>query len=373
MKNIDEEYKYQYPSNLGAKPMFLFWTGRDTVIIVFAGLISAYFLFSLGTPVPTAATVCYVILTMQISGDSRNLAQYIQGVFTYIGNPIEWIYRPENNSETFESSQQHVSRRQKKNAHEKQQKTVINREAKKHQKDNERAKVLQEKNKQKLAKKEQRRKMAELNKLDKKEKSSFSLKNLLLKNAIAVLFLIVIVVLLGYIFLRGKVVNDSSTAQIDLNYTKSTDIEWYSGSVDPLTFIDYDSSTQGITVTANPETIDSTKLGTTEVTYTITDSEGNKKEITREYNIVDNELPIITLKSDYVEVAVGSEFDPASNIDSVVDRIDGALNKVDESSFGGYTITSNVDTNIAGDYKVQISAIDSNGNEATSSYDVAVK
>lgn len=368
-----EEYKYQYPSNLGAKPMFLFWTGRDIVVIIFSGLISAYFLFSLGTPVPAAATVCYVVLTMQFTGDSRNLAQYIKGVFTYINNPLEWVYRPENNSEAFESTQQHVSRRQRQKAHEKQQKMVVNREAKKHQKDNERARLLQEKKRQKLARKEQRRKMAELNKLDKKEKESFSLKNLLLKNAVSVFFLIIIVVLVGYIFLRGKVIDNTNSTQIDLNYTKSTDIEWYSGSVDPLTFIDYDTSTQGITVTANPETIDSTKLGTTDVIYTITDSDGNKKEITREYNVVDNELPIITLKSNYVEVAIGSEFNPESNIDSVVDRIDGALSKVNESSFGGYTITSNVDTNIAGDYKVQISAIDSNGNEATASYDVAVK
>lgn len=373
MRKTEEEYKYQYPSNLGAKPMFLFWTGRDTVIIVFAGLISAYFLFSLGTPVPAAATVCYVILTMQISGDSRNLAQYIQGVFTYVNNPIEWIYRPENNGEAFESTQQRVSRKQRINAHERQQKTVINREAKKHQKDTERARLLQEKNKQKLARKEQKRKMNELNRLEKQETSHFSLKDLLLKNVVAIFFFTIIVVLVGYIFLRGKVIDNSSNSQIDVNYTKSTDIEWYSGSVDPLTFIDYDSSTQGITVTANPEVIDSTKLGATEVTYTITDSDGNKKEITREYNVVDNELPIITLKSDYVEVSVGSEFNPESNIDSVVDRIDGALTKSNESTFGGYTITSNVDTNTAGDYKVQISAIDSNGNEATASFDVAVK
>lgn len=373
MRNTEEEYKYQYPSNLGAKPMFLFWNGRDTVIIVFAGLISAYFLFALGTPIPAAATVCYVVLTMQISGDSRNLAQYIQGVFTYVNNPIEWIYRPENNAEAFESTQQRVSRKQKIKAHEKQQKTVINHEAKKHQKDTERARLLQEKNKQKLARKEQKRKLHELDKLERQEKGHLSLKNLLLKNSVAIFFFAIIIVLIGYIFMRGKVIDTSNTAQIDVSYTKSTDIAWYSGSVDPLTFIDYDSSTQGITVTANPDVIDSTKLGTTDVTYTITDSDGNKKEITREYNVVDNELPIITLKSDYVETSVGSDFNPESNIDSVVDRIDGALSKVNESTFGGYTITSNVDTNTAGDYKVQISAIDSNGNEATASYDVAVK
>ncbi len=155
---------------------------------------------------------------------------------------------------------------------------------------------------------------------------------------------------------------------ITINYLNDTDIPWYSGTVDPLTYV---SNTDG-TVTCDPSEIDSTKLGSVTVTYTVTDSDGNTKDFTREYNVVDTDSPIITLKSKDVTIQKGASFDPTSNIESVVDKVDGGLTLANEATFKSYTITSNVDTDTIGDYTVSISAIDSNGNETTDSYSVSV-
>lgn len=376
MEFKEDEYLYRYPANLEEKPMFLFWTAKAMVIIIFAGLISLYFLFSLGTPVPIAVTLVYAFLNMQLIGDERTIADYIKSVFSYAYNPMEWIYTPDNTTDVIVTDKARVNKvRKKKPAHERAQKTVVNTEAKKHQKVAEKERIREEKQKAKIASKERKRKLKEIETLDKPATQKKSILEIFTGNAMSILFLIIILALVAYILLRGRIVTPSTEAtnNLQLSYAKSTDISWYSGTVDPLDYIDYKSSTSGITVTANPSEIDSTKLGSVTVTYTIKDKEGHKKKVNREYNVVDNELPIITLKSDEVDINQGDVFDPESNIDSVVDRIDGALKKADESTFGCYTITSDVDTSTPGDYTVQISAIDSNGNETSVSYSVVVK
>lgn len=384
LKFKEEEYKYQYPNNLEEKPMFLFWSARDLVIVIFGGMIGLYMYLSLGTPIPIAVVICYLVLTMQITGDSRNLWQYIMSVFHYTSNPMEWIYTQDNTADIIETDKARVGRshnkkaiqrKENKPAHERTQKTVINKEAELHRKQAEKEKIRYDKVKNKKIEKAKKKKLKEISNYSEASNEKKSLSEVLSRSILPILIVIVIVILAAYIILRGYFVTPAKEAanNIELNYAKSTDISWYSGTVDPLDYIDYSNSTSGIKVTAKPSEIDTTVLGTVDVKYTIEDKDGNKMTATREYNIVDNELPIITLKSDHLDLNINDEFDPASNIESVVDRIDGALSKADESTFGCYTIASDVDTSVVGDYTVQISAIDSNGNEATSSYTVTVK
>lgn len=384
MKFKDEDYKYQYPNNLEEKPMFLFWSARDITIVIFGGLFGLYMYFSMGTPIPFAVTIIYLVLTMQVTGDSRNLWQYIVGVFNYASNPMEWIYTQDSTADIIETDKARVGRsrnkktiqrKENKPAHERTQKTVINKEAELHRKQAEKEKIKYDRAKTKRIEKAKKKKLKEIDSYSENSNEKKSLPEVLAKNIVLILLVIVIVIMAVYIMMHGyfvKPANDTSSS-IELNYAKPTDISWYSGTVDPLDYIDYSTSTSGIKVTASPAEIDTTKLGSVDVKYTIVDKDGNKSTATREYNIVDNEFPIITLKADHVDLNLNDDFDPNSNIESVVDRIDGALTKADESTFDCYTISSDVDTSVAGDYSVQISAIDSNGNEQTASYSVTVK
>ena len=77
-----------------------------------------------------------------------------------------------------------------------------------------------------------------------------------------------------------------------------------------------------------------------------------------------------------MEITAGDDFNPASNIESVKDPIDGDIKKSDDNKItkNGYLVTSDVDTKkVKNGYKVKITAFDVNGNKAEKEYTVNVK
>ena len=113
--------------------------------------------------------------------------------------------------------------------------------------------------------------------------------------------------------------------------------------------------------------IDTSKLGTYNVTFTLSQETGYGDTVTRDiqktYTVADNTPPVIELKEEKVSVEYGKTYDPKSNIQSVADPIEGALS---------FNIDSSIDTKKAGDYTVTVSAKDEQGNEASKSFTVTV-
>ncbi len=124
--------------------------------------------------------------------------------------------------------------------------------------------------------------------------------------------------------------------------------------------------------------VDTMKTGQYPVSYiaSTTEEEFNQnveKEYERLIVVKDTQEPEINLKEDTVTIKVGDEFDAGENIESVKDPVDGKLKKTETLEDGSYTITDLVDTEKAGEYKVNIDAMDINGNTETVSYTVVVK
>ncbi|MBC1515390.1 immunoglobulin-like domain-containing protein [Listeria immobilis] len=118
--------------------------------------------------------------------------------------------------------------------------------------------------------------------------------------------------------------------------------------------------TSEIKVTNNP--VDTSKPGNYEVTYEVTDSDGNKSTFTR--TVIVTEAPIITGDSE-TRLNPNTDFDPMSTIQ--------ATDKEDGDVTSEVKITNNtVDTSKPGSYEVTYEVTDSDGNKSTFTRTVTV-
>ena len=150
--------------------------------------------------------------------------------------------------------------------------------------------------------------------------------------------------------------------------TDSADTYSYGqGSLDPMDAISYVNTDYDYTLTADTDSIDLSKLGSTTVTYTltVTDQYGQQdtRTFSRVFTVEDDEAPVITLNQDAVGLVKGTDYDPASNIASVTDNVDQNVT---------YTLDGSVDPNTDGVYSINVKATDSSGNEAETFFIVTV-
>lgn len=122
--------------------------------------------------------------------------------------------------------------------------------------------------------------------------------------------------------------------------------------------------------------IDTTKLGEHKVLYVLK-KDGVEKEIYTTINVVDTKGPEINLEKDSVSIYLGNDYDINSNIESVIDEVDGELeykkDDIKEDDKNYYTISTDFNKNEVGDYTVNIKAIDNHGNTSEKSYSISVK
>ena len=157
--------------------------------------------------------------------------------------------------------------------------------------------------------------------------------------------------------------NNKKQAILDsiyITFIENPTVEYGSETVDYNSFIE---SSVG-EVTLPTETIDTKEVGSKELVYKVS-KEGYEKEQRVNVEVKDTKAPEITFKEESVVIEVGAEFDPKSNVESVVDPVDGAIEN--------YEVIHNLDNNTAGEYIVTIKAVDKNGNETEKSYTVTVK
>ncbi|MBK2003844.1 DUF5011 domain-containing protein [Listeria ivanovii subsp. londoniensis] len=119
--------------------------------------------------------------------------------------------------------------------------------------------------------------------------------------------------------------------------------------------------TQDIEVLNNP--VDASTPGTYEVTYEVTDSDGNKTRFTR--TVIVTEAPIITGDSE-THLTPKDNFDPMDTI-TANDKEDGDLTNQVE------IISNNVNTNIPGNYQTVYEVTDADGNITTFTRTVVVQ
>ena len=118
------------------------------------------------------------------------------------------------------------------------------------------------------------------------------------------------------------------------------------------------------------DNIDTGKVGSEKITYTVSAKDAYGVDVSKtqtlEVTVVDTTAPEITLVKDTVELMVGDEFDPLTNIKSVKDKADGEIDKA------SLTVDNPVDKTKPGEYMVTVTAKDSADNTETKTYAVAV-
>ena len=80
---------------------------------------------------------------------------------------------------------------------------------------------------------------------------------------------------------------------------------------------------------ANADALNSMKIGTVNLTYTVSTQASYGVEVSKSRDLIvtvkDTQAPEITLESDTVSIWEGSTFDPLENVTGVKDPVDGDL------------------------------------------------
>ena len=162
-------------------------------------------------------------------------------------------------------------------------------------------------------------------------------------------------------------------SKLNVVITENIETE-YGEELDHALLFDKEKSDENLTV-KEVKDFDSKKLGEQEITVVFVAEDKTQEEKVK-VNVKDTKAPEIKLKKEKVEITEGDKFDPASNIESIKDPVDGDIKKSDDKKItkNGYIITSDVDAKkVKNGYKVKVTAFDVNGNKTEKEYTVNVK
>lgn len=157
---------------------------------------------------------------------------------------------------------------------------------------------------------------------------------------------------------------------IDVVTANMTVIEYGSSNGDIIQFVD---KVDGEIVSIKNK-IEPYVVGMQEIVLVV--AKGNIfKEIPIEIEVKDTTEPVISFVSEAISIKQGEKVDLLSNVESVVDSVDGKLSYIDdvsESMSGYYTIESDIDYNVVGNYTVRVVAVDKNNNRSEEEFTVNV-
>ena len=132
----------------------------------------------------------------------------------------------------------------------------------------------------------------------------------------------------------------------------------------------YVTKSAGDVTVANADSLDSMKIGTVNLTYTVSTQDTYGVEVSESKDLTvtvkDTQAPEITLASDTVSIQEGSTFEPLANVTAVKDPVDGDLD------METLTVENTVNTDEPGDYTVTVAAADDSGNTTDVAYAVTV-
>ena len=169
----------------------------------------------------------------------------------------------------------------------------------------------------------------------------------------------------------------------DAKVSQSTTIlEYSTKDTDFTTLLECDNKDAEIVAIGK---LDLSKVGEQTVSYELKLGDATeKREAT--FTVRDTKAPVITLSQAEVSVNQGESVDAASNVSSVADPVDGALQKVEAQpeakssdvglelvyDVGWYKVSGAVDTSVAGSSIITVVASDKHGNVATKDFKVNV-
>lgn len=101
------------------------------------------------------------------------------------------------------------------------------------------------------------------------------------------------------------------------------------------------------------------------------------KEVPIVLNVVDTVAPVIKVKEGTISITEGDDYDLTSNIESIIDAVDGDISyngEVSEDSIFYYNFSYNADEiNNVGEHEITVNAKDKNGNVSTEKFTLVVE
>ena len=136
---------------------------------------------------------------------------------------------------------------------------------------------------------------------------------------------------------------------------------------------------EGLKVSCYPEVIDTSKIGTIEVWFTVVDENNHDstQKVSAEFEVIDENAPKFELKSKSITIQVDDKFDPSSFVknSSGAELVETQPEAKSDGTYdvAWYTITSNVNSKKAGSYSVKYHVVGKNGTSADFELKVKVK
>lgn len=123
--------------------------------------------------------------------------------------------------------------------------------------------------------------------------------------------------------------------------------------------------------------VDPMTVGDVPVTVTLSTYDQYEQKAEKEFSftahVQDTKKPEITLKSESITVYTDDDFNPADNVESVKDPVDGDLKQAEEPDKGIWTVETDCDVSEPGEYTVTVTAQDLNENITEVKYTVTVE
>lgn len=159
----------------------------------------------------------------------------------------------------------------------------------------------------------------------------------------------------------------------EISFNDQNDLEYAEGSWNALDLVNY---YHWCKLTIDTPEVDLSQVGRQLISYTISASDDYgqtySQRLVRVVDVVDTAFPEIRFTASAATVDRGAAFDARQYIESVSDPVDGELIISGTLVPGSYTVTSDVDTAVVGNYTVTVQAEDVNGNLSEASLPVSV-
>ena len=320
---------FHFPPNLKSKPTIIVWEVKDLGVIIVGFMIAFYFLLSRRFVLPSAFVTTYAIMTIRIN-EYTIMNGVINALNFFILEPQEYDW---DNEESLPKE-----------------------------------KTVKPKKKPKTRKKKPKPSNVDLA-VKKKDRE----KMIWIGFAAAALFLTTLAGGIMFYMEKRAEAADQLLNELNILFANTDFIEYGKDPVDLRSLV-IDANGQ---VDSDPKSIDSSKLDSYVVHFTVSGITDYGEEVTKTYQktieVKDTQTPIIELGSETVILSVDQEYDILSNIKSIYDPVDGELVRSETLDLGTYMITGSADTHKEGTYSITVDACDLNGKLSTEIFFVEVR
>lgn len=171
-----------------------------------------------------------------------------------------------------------------------------------------------------------------------------------------------------YVFNATRIKN--TYKNMDVAFSSVKEVEYGTANYSPLNLVKKVKDGKILSYTRK---VDTSKVGEQELVFEVTKDDVVKKFKVK-VAVTDTQLPNIAFNNAEVQITEGEDFDVKSNIASVNDVVDGDLPYSETICEGRayYTVDTDFNKDVPGEYTVNVKAYDMNGNFSEASYKITV-